>query len=358
MAGKGPGGKESDKQTDDGLSGAARAYSELFQGAPPRKTIPCLWCGVETLDVGVHIEEAHPKRTLADYVKDFKTARLLPDQAEPKAPTTPTPPEQTITVTSKEAKRHPGGRDAALLEKQLDPRDRKAYRDDVDALIAKGYPPSYTVASVAYNMTLARRYRMAAEEVRSRQRDVKGQVVVDTSIQDQLQKVEVKIQDSLKVLEAARATAAEEARKLAAADPLALINDTLLDAERWVRENIGELVDSCPGCGQMLSPPALPHWAFQPLQTESGREWPVWSTEGFELVRRREMRLSQLCLMLRTSPEGLKMTAERRGETWPDFIILEQEERDLRRYLNAADETALLGPTDRPDADPEGVGGV
>lgn len=342
MAGKGSGKDESEKQTDE-VSASAKAYAELF-GTPPKKaTVTCFWCDAEVPDVKEHIGTAHPKFTVGDYIKEFKNARLLPDTqpALPPAPQSPRP--RPIAVTSKEARRHPGGRDAALIEKQIDPRDQSAYRDYVRELVeVKGYPKGYMVANLAYDMLEAARFRVAAEEARAKQRDVKGTVIADTAAKEQLRKIEAGIEDTLETLEKARLAKLEEDRMRAAEDPLAIVNDALLEAERWVRENQGEFVEACPGCGQMLTPPALPHWAFEPLLTESGKEWPVWSTEGFELVRRRELRLSQLCLILRTSPEGLKMTAQRRGESWPDFIVLEQEERELRRYLNAADDAALL----------------
>lgn len=327
---------KSDKQTQE-PSAPARAYAAAF---PPisRNTIPCMWCQAQVTDIGEHIRERHEGQTLSDYAKQYPRALLIVN------PTKPTPPEDlSVTVTAAEAKRHPGGRHGAIFEKQLDPRDRKAYRDDIVALIKEeGFPAGYEIACLAYSQTLARRFRMINEQNRAKSN---GQII-DTSIQDQLGKVEKTVAEMRKTLEASKRARLELERQTQDDDPLQVVEQTLSEAEAWVRANVGEFVEQCPNpsCGQMLTPPGLPHWAFEPLMTESGRQYPVWSTEAWTLVMRRELRLAHMSFILRTSPEGLKMTAELRGERWPEWIMMEEEENILRRYLNEADDAALMLP--------------
>jgi hypothetical protein len=84
----------------------------------------------------------------------------------------------------------------------------------------------------------------------------------------------------------------------------------------------------------MLMPPNLPHWAFESIETEHGRQWPVWSREMWRMVIGGAMELWQMCYALRCSPEGLQMTAKRRGEDWPAPIDLAEQERKLRFVLD------------------------
>jgi hypothetical protein len=114
------------------------------------------------------------------------------------------------------------------------------------------------------------------------------------------------------------------------------VEQELGEAEQWVQAHIGEFIARC-SCGAMLTAPALPHWAYQPTVTDHGVLWPVWSPEMWKLVLAGELKLWMMSFMLRTSPEGLRYTAIRRGEPWPDDLNIEEAEVELRVRLLADD---------------------
>lgn len=311
------------------VSDIAKAFEQLMP--VDRSLIECLLCNSRVPDIGVHLVKVHPRVELRDYVAQFPGSRLLGAKTDGAGAGGDAPRETPVTVSAAEAKRHPGGRYAALVEKGLmDAVDRRAYHEDVKTLVERGYDPSYQMASAAYLMMLARGLRRELEKTR-RQTDR----VFPGDTLKLLEEIEGKVRGILGDLEKARI--ARDKEQKTQDEPRKVVDDELAAAESWVRASIGEFQLRCSGCGMILTAPDIPGWAWTPVQTSHGTEWSVWNPEGFQLVRARVMPLAQLCLILRTSPEGMRVTAERRGEQWPEWIDLEAEERQLRTWLNALD---------------------
>lgn len=291
---------------------------------PDRSQVSCILCREAVPDIGEHLKYQHPNVSLQEYRLQYPLAEIKGE-----------PPSETIAlqmppVTAQEIANHPGGREGAQTEKLLERWERPAYRADVTALIEAGHEAGYQVAALAHLMTLGRRERLRIERVRETSRDE----VIASEALDALHAIDGKIQSGIAALEKIRKTRLEEG----GADPQQIVDSTAQRAEQWVQAHIGEFQERCPGCGEMLTAPALPHWAFEPYITERGEKmWPVWSPELWQLVVEDVIPLAVMAYVLRTSPEGLRYTARKRGLEWPESVNIEQAERELRRWLRADD---------------------
>lgn len=316
-AGRGP----RDQNNERKLSPAAAVFEALVP--LDRTKVECLLCHEWVRSIEDHLVSDHPRVAKIDYITEFPGAALKGEDPDPADDVKPT------RVTPKEAAQHPGGRHGAELERDItDPTEKRIYREEIQALIEAGHEAGYLVAAVAYRMLLARRLRVEIEQARSK---TNGAIYSGENM-TALDKLEKRVSDDLKVLEELR-----QARAPDDENPLKVIESELEQAEAFIRANIGDFEHECPSCRQILTPPALPHWAFQPIDTDRGREWSVWSPELWRLVFERQIPLWQMAFALRTSPEGLRVTANRRNETWPDWIVLETEERELRKVLDELD---------------------
>lgn len=290
---------------------------------PDKGLVACVICQDGVKSIPAHLLDAHPTIRLEEYRAAYPTApleheKVRRDRQEAK--------RQAITVTEREAADHPCGTDGAMLEKNLAEEERPHFRRDCLTLLARGYLAGYEVAAVAHTMTLARRARLDIEATRA---GAEGNVYQSETL-DLLKELEAKLEKGLQQLERARIQRNAESGE----NPLAALEAEQRLAEDWVRANIGEFAERCPGCGQMLTPPALPHWAFEPAKNDQGVQyWPVWSGELWKLVVKREIPLWIMAYTLRTSPEGLRFTARRKGVAWPSWIELGWEEQQLRARL-------------------------
>ena len=287
---------------------------------PDRSKIECVLCHLGVEEIESHLKALHPTVRLEDYALQYPNA---PVKGEPLPEA-----ERVIRVSAAEVEA-PGGREGALIEKMLDRVERVAYREDIESLLKEGHRASYAVASVAYYMVLARRSRAILEKVRDK---TDGQIFSSDHLEI-LHDLEEKIGKGIQNLERIRASRVEEQGE----DPLAVVETELAAAELWVQEHIGELVERCGQCGAMLTAPALPHWAYEPIMTEHGMQWPVWSPELWGMVNERVIPLWVMAFPLRTSPEGLKYTARKRQTEWPAWIDVAEEERLLRIQLDRQD---------------------
>lgn len=303
---------------------AASPYTALY---PPDKTqVDCRLCQELVTSIASHLVQKHPTVRLEEYRDQFPDAKVV---GEADTSNKEKEAAREITVTPEEAAAHPGGREAAMMEKTLDQREQAAYRSDVEALLLQGHKPSHQLASVAYLMTLARRVQLTIELTR----DVTAGQLYHSEALETFHSLEAKITSGVTALEKIRAQRVEEA----SADPLAVVEAELEGAEAFVQGHIGEFQHRCPGCALILLVPAVPHWAYQPLKTDHGLLWPVWSPEMWKLVLDGSMALAEMAYCLRTSPEGLQYTAAARGEPWPEELDIEEAEAALRVRLLADD---------------------
>jgi hypothetical protein len=305
------GGVKPQPLADSRLADQAKSFTDLY---PP---MICALCLEGVVDIHQHLENDHSPEELASYE----------------------PPEEekkwTPKVSLAEASAHPGGREGALIEKTIQFSEREGYRQDILNMIRAGHQPGFIVAQISYHQLLIRRFRLRFErEARKTGGDLTTYDAKSLAIIDDLTE---RISKMLLELEKLRKSRLEESSE----NPMAIVETELAAAEQWVRGHQGEFVRSCPRCSAPLVVPDLPHWAFAPIETQDGTESMVWSPELFELVNAELAPLWQMCYVLRTSPEGLRQTAARRGEAFRENINFPEQEILLREALMADDSVPL-----------------
>jgi hypothetical protein len=304
-----------------------RAIEDLLSPAERRKTVTCPLCSQPVPEIPGHLAAEHQTVTLEEFQQSYPDAPLEPVEVK-KARERAS--KQRLEVSDEEGEAHPCGFDGALLEKSLKGEERTYYRRDIQNLLRRGYEPGYEVAAVAHSMTLARRVRLDVEEARVKS----GGAVYQSEMLSLATDLEAKIEKGIAALERARRARIMEEGE----DPVAALDREQRTAEEWIMSRIGELAERCPGCGLILTPPALPHWAFEPTRNAQGvTYYPVWSAELWKLVIDRTIPLWVMAYTLRTAPEGLLFTARRKHIDWPTWIEIEWEEQQLRTRLVADD---------------------
>lgn len=262
---------------------------------------------------------------------------------------------------------HPGGPEAAAIEETIAPSEREVYRQQVLSLLTRGYQPSLELAETAYTMLELRRIRASIEADRTghlQYLDAKAHVETltqagvgedDPALLQARREVKDAMaaggtrdtsQQTFKALGDFQATLRAQIQILDKRQAAQTANDPEREfrlAEQWVQEHLGEFEARCPNpsCGEILTLPALPHWAFTPVMTKDGPVHMVWSPELWSMVVDGTISLWVMAFTLRTSPEALKLTAQLRGEPWPASIELVAEERLLDVRLQQLHRQAL-----------------
>jgi hypothetical protein len=308
------------------LSQTSQAFTYLYK--TDNSTVACILCEEAVKSIQEHLAAKHPTVRFDEYQQRYPTAKVVGEELETE--------RQMIAVSADEIAEHPCGRDGVLIEKTLDEAERPHYRADCIALIEMGYDPGYDVAGQAHLMTMGRRARISLEATREQS---KGQLHASQTL-DLMNDIDDRINKGRQALEKLRLSRTKESLE----DPALALEAQGRAAEEWVRGHIGELQVRCPGCTMMLTAPALPHWAFEASKDDHGNVyWPVWSRELWMLVVDRTIALWVMAYTLRTSPEGLRLTARRRREEWPSWIEIEWEEQQLRARL-LRDDRAYIPP--------------
>lgn len=96
---------------------------------------------------------------------------------------------------------------------------------------------------------------------------------------------------------------------------LDLHNQTIKEAEEYIKSHIGEFSFHCQQCGAIVSSGGLPHWALQNIKGS----YHLWSPELFHLVQKQVITLEHMAYVLRTSVDGLKYTMRIRQDLENDF---------------------------------------
>lgn len=262
-------------------------------------------------------------------IAPIATSRRAPSPSAGDAAVTP-----DDVVSDRAGDEHPGGSEGLRTEESLEPGERQFFRAAIEDAIDQRFGPIHLVVSLAYQQVLRRRFQNHIEIARLKTHGA----VIDARPLAALQNADDAILKLTQALERIR-----EGRIIKTDDPRELLESQLADAERWVQGQIGELQFGCPSCQAVLLAPELPHWAFSKNETSQGPEYAVWSPELWTLVLSGEISLATMAFVLRTSPEGLMLTARRRKESWPESIVLEAEERRVRELLDAQERAAAAG---------------
>jgi hypothetical protein len=108
-----------------------------------------------------------------------------------------------------------------------------------------------------------------------------------------------------------------------------LHESTMDEIEKFIGDHIGEFTFSCKNCGTVVNTQGLPHWAIEKKEEVGGeRTYYIFSPEMWYLHKGGILPLHLMAFILRTSVEGVLITAERRGEKVEkneELIILEEK---------------------------------
>jgi hypothetical protein len=93
-------------------------------------------------------------------------------------------------------------------------------------------------------------------------------------------------------------------RATAGEDAYSILERYMKEAEIYIREHENEFTWKCPSCGA-INLMERPHFAF-----DDGYQ--VWNDDLWQLVREKKITVEEMARVLRTSPEAIKRTAEKK----------------------------------------------
>jgi hypothetical protein len=197
--------------------------------------------------------------------------------------------------------------------------------------LEQGYLEGPLLDSFLFWSTMLRRLQIKYQEmhvayVSNKKDGLTSGISEDLSLLEEIQKVTTKVQDLQKLLDA------QKDKQKEVGDIVDLHTKTLQQAEQYLKEHYGEYV-TLDGEGNIVTTDGKAHWAFvKELNEKSETQYFVWSEELIYLFRKEIIPIEVVCFALRTSPEGIKWVADKRGEELPKFDMHIAEQK-LRKYM-------------------------
>lgn len=141
----------------------------------------------------------------------------------------------------------------------------------------------------------------------------------------------------------------------------ALHTQTMEEAEQFIKDNVGTFSFGCNSCGEVVNSEGLPHWAIWKKDDATGaRVYYIWSDELWFLYANGIIPLHVMAFILRTSPNNLWYTADKRMIDHEMVRAVRQEYMDTQGEFSdtlAKEEDVLKGLRQRfVDEKAEGVG--
>jgi len=102
----------------------------------------------------------------------------------------------------------------------------------------------------------------------------------------------------------------------------------------FIKKHIGEFTFKCEKCKTIVETNGLPFWAIgTEKNSKNETQYYIWSKEIAFLVEKGLLPVHLATFILRTSPEGLKYTANARGEVIKDFDMISEENKNRKLLL-------------------------
>lgn len=200
-----------------------------------------------------------------------------------------------------------------------------------DNMVKEGHNEGPLLNNFLFWSTIARRLQIKYQQMQvaleeERKSGLISDISENLSLLDEIQKISNKVQDIQKILDA------QKDKNKEAGDIVDLHTKTLQQAEQYLKEHYGEYV-TLDGEGNIVTTDGKAHWAFVKELNEKGEtQYFVWSEELIYLFRKGIIPIEVVCFALRTSPEGIKWVADKRGEELPKFDMHIAEQK-LRQYM-------------------------
>ena len=197
-----------------------------------------------------------------------------------------------------------------------------------DKMVAQGYPDSPTLNEYLFWTTIQRRLHIVYQ---------KGHRISAKKSDDAenigLLKTMQKISETISKLHEALDKLFLQKQKVS--EVVDLHSDTMKEAEKFIKEHVGEFSFMCSGCNTVVNTMGLPYWAIQSEKDPNGETTHhVWSPELMHLFENNEVKPWMVSFILRTSIEGILRTAEMKGAKLPNFDVSEQERTLKERMIS------------------------
>lgn len=197
-------------------------------------------------------------------------------------------------------------------------------------LLDRGYPETPILNEYLFWTTISRRLQIEYQVVHVR--NVKmGRLEAEPL---QMLKIMKSIAEQITYLQKSLNETLEKFEKIS--NVVDLHRETLDDIEKYIQENIGEFTFRC-SCGAIVNSQGLPHWAIEKHDEPTGeKKYFIFSPELWFLYSKGLIPLAYIAFVLRTSVEGVLLTAKERNEKFLRFTgagIVVEEEKSKQLFL-------------------------
>jgi predicted O-linked N-acetylglucosamine transferase (SPINDLY family) len=202
-------------------------------------------------------------------------------------------------------------------------------------MIHEGYPDCATLNEFLFWVTMSRRLQINYQRIHAKLMHKEGIAAEEAENIDMLKEMR-DISEQVGSLQKALDALREKRQQIK--DVVDLHATTMKDAEEFIRTHIGEFSWKCQKCNTIINSQGLPHFAIMTEKDDQSGEiiYHIFSKELWYLFQKKLMSLHHAAFILRTSPEGFLITAQKRGEygaqvALDDTTAIEQEENELKK---------------------------
>lgn len=205
-------------------------------------------------------------------------------------------------------------------------------------MLEKGYIDSPFLDNFLFWAAISRRLQIKYQQMQfaleqEKKTGLRSDISEDIPLLEQIQKITDKLHNMQKILDAQLIHGRQDR------DVVDMHMETLKEAEKYLQDHWGEFSTIDPD-GNILTTDAKAHWAFaQMFDEKNDVQYHVWSEELIYLFKKGIIPIEIVCFALRTSPEGIKWVAKKRGEKLPEFDI-KVAEKTLKKYMIEIEENS------------------
>ncbi len=176
-------------------------------------------------------------------------------------------------------------------------------------LVKRGYPETPILNDYLFWTTISRRLQIEYQMIHVK--NAKAGRIDAESISNL--KILKAIGEQVTILQKSLNETLEKFEKISGVADLH--EETMDEISNYVQEHIGEYSFKCDQCGNVIDAQGLPHWAIEKRTEPTGEKtYFVFSPEMWYAYKKGILPLHIMAFFLRTSIEGILITAERRGE--------------------------------------------
>lgn len=202
-----------------------------------------------------------------------------------------------------------------------------------DKMLAEGYPDCGALNEFLFWSTMSRRLQINYQRIHAkliRKDGIEAENAENIDMLKQMREISEQVSSLQKTLDALR----EKRQQIK--DVVDLHAETMRSAEEFIKGHLGEFTFFCKKCGSVVNSQGLPHFAIMTEKDDQSGEtiYHIFSKELWYLYQKKLILLHYVAFILRTSPEGFLITAQKRGEygaqvALDDTSMIEKEESAL-----------------------------